>query len=144
MRLLRGALNGYQLSSIVQMQTGGQASASLGVLDPEGDGTFVYLLPGTGNTSYGNGLNASDIRKLVDQYNSTIPAPKDTPAALIPKGPQRDAVGTVLPYIILPDKFSNGDSFLTHDLRVTRTISLTEKVKLRFIAEGFNIFNIAT
>src|SRR5262249_26098488 len=45
--------------------------------------------------------------------------------------------------IVLPDKFSNGDSFLTHDLRLTRTVSITEKVKLNLIGEGFNIFNIA-
>lgn len=44
---------------------------------------------------------------------------------------------------MLPDNFSAGDSFLTHDLRVTRIISITEKVKLNLIAEGFNIFNIA-
>ena len=41
------------------------------------------------------------------------------------------------------DNFSNGDSFLTHDLRVTRAIPITEKVKLLLIGEGFNIFNIA-
>jgi hypothetical protein len=43
----------------------------------------------------------------------------------------------------LPDKFSNADSFLTHDLRVTRSIPIGEKVKLQLIGEGFNIFNIA-
>jgi hypothetical protein len=143
MRLLRGALNGWQLSTIVQMQTGPQSSVTLGTLDVDGDGAFVYRLPGTGVSSFGNGLSASDIRRLVDQYNSTIPAPKDTLARDIPKGPQRDAVGSILPYVILPDNFSNGDSFLTHDLRLTRTISIAENVKLHLIGEGFNIFNVA-
>jgi hypothetical protein len=143
MRLLRGALNGWQLATIMQMQTGPQTSVTLGTLDVDGDGAFVYRLPGTGVSSFGNGLSASDIRRLVDQYNSTIPASKDTPALLIPKGAQRDAVGTALPYIILPDNFSNGDSFFTHDLRVTRVVSINEKVKLQFIGEGFNIFNVA-
>src|SRR5262249_47573193 len=143
MRLLRGALNGWQLSTIMQMQTGPSTSVTLGSLDVDGDGTFVYRLPGTGVSSYGNGLGASDIRKLVDAYNSSIPAPKDTPAVLVPKGTQRDAVGTILPYIVLPDKFSNGDSFVTHDLRLTRIVSITEKVKLHLIGEGFNIFNVA-
>jgi hypothetical protein len=143
MRLLRGVVNGWQLSSIVQMQTGPATSVTLGTLDVDGDGAFVYRLPGTGVSSFGNGLSASDIRKLVDAYNASIPAPKDTPAVLIPKGPQRDAVGSILPYIILPDNFSSGDSFLTHDLRVTRAISITEKVKLNIIGEGFNIFNVA-
>jgi hypothetical protein len=143
LRPVRAILNDWQLSTIMQMQTGPQASVTLGTLDVDGDGTFVYRLPGTGVASFGNGLDANDIRKLVDQYNASIPAPKDTPAVLIPKGPQRDAVGTVLPYIVLPDKFSTGDSFLTHDLRLTRTFSITEKIKLNIIGEGFNIFNIA-
>jgi hypothetical protein len=143
MRLLRGALNGWQVSTIIQMQTGPQSSVTLGTLDVDGDGAFVYRLPGTGVSSFGNGLSASDIRRLVDAYNASVPAPRDTPAVLIPKGPQRDAVGTTLPYIVLPDNFSNGDSFLTHDLRLTRTVSITEKVKLHLIGEGFNIFNFA-
>src|SRR6185436_16787845 len=126
-----------------QMQSGPHPSVTLGTLDVDGDGTFIYRLPGTTTGSFGEGLSVSDIRQLVDKYNSTIPASKDTPAAVIPKGPQRDAVGTVLPYVVLPDNFSSGDSFMAHDLRVTRTFSLTEKVKLRFIAEGFNIFNVA-
>ncbi|MBO0724219.1 MAG: carboxypeptidase regulatory-like domain-containing protein [Blastocatellia bacterium] len=142
-RLLRGALNGWQLATIVQMQTGPQTSVTLGTFDVDGDGAFVYRLPGTGVSSFGNGLSAGDIRRLVDQYNASIPAPKDTLARDIPKGPQRDAVGSILPYVVLPDNFSSGDSFLTHDLRVTRTVSITEKVKLHLIGEGFNIFNIA-
>jgi hypothetical protein len=142
-RLLRGVMNGWQLSTIMQMQTGQQTSVTLGTLDVDGDGAFVYRLPGTGVSSFGNGLSAGDIRRLVDQYNASIAAPKDTSALFIPKGPQRDAVGSILPYVVLPDNFSNGDSFLTHDLRVTRTVSIAEKVKLQLIGEGFNIFNIA-
>ena len=34
-------------------------------------------------------------------------------------------------------------SFLAHDLRVTRSIRLTEKFRLLLIGEGFNIFNVA-
>jgi len=79
----------------------------------------------------------------VDAYNSKYPAPKDTPLTQIGAGANRDATGTAFPYIILPDNFSSGDSFITHDLRVTRTLSITEKFKLNLIAEGFNIFNIA-
>ncbi len=142
-RLARGVLNDWQLSSIVQMQTGPHPSLTLGTLDVDGDGTFTYYLPGTKIGSFGSGLGESDVRKLVDAYNASIPAAKDTPAALIPKGAQRDAVGVVLPYLVLPDKFANGDSFLTHDLRFSRVFSITEKVKFRVIAEGFNIFNIA-
>jgi hypothetical protein len=143
MRFLRGAINGWQLSTIMQMQSGTPVSVTLpGTLDVDGDGTFVYRLPGTGVSSFGYNMNADDIRSLVQKYNSTIPA---APTILLPNltAAQRDAIGTQLPYVILPEKFSNSDSFLTHDLRVTRNIPFGEKVKLQLIAEGFNIFNIA-
>ena len=143
MRLLRGALNSWQLSTIMQMQTGTPTSVTLpGTLDIDGDGTFVNRLQGTGVSTFGYNQNADDIRSLVAKYNSSVPA---APTVLLPNvtAAQRDALGTQLPVIILPDNFSNSDSFLTHDLRVTRSIAFGEKVKLQLIAEGFNIFNIA-
>jgi hypothetical protein len=143
-RFLRGLLNGWQLSTLMEMRTGAPTSVTLpGILDIDGDGTFTFRLPGTTVSSFGYNLNADDIRNLVDQYNASIPAPKDTPLTGIPIGPQRDAIGAPLPFIILPDNFQNDDSFLTHDLRVTRNIRITEKVSLNLIGEGFNIFNIA-
>lgn len=117
-------------------------SITLGTLDPEGDGLFTFRLPGTGINSFGRGHDADDIRKLVDAYNATYPAPQSATLAQIGRA-NRDALGTAYPYIVLPDDFSSGDSFLTHDLRLTRIISISEKVKLNLIAEGFNIFNIA-
>jgi hypothetical protein len=45
--------------------------------------------------------------------------------------------------ISLPTMFSNGDSFMSQNLRLTRNIALTEKVTLSLIAEAFNVFNIA-
>jgi hypothetical protein len=142
-RFLRGLLNGWQLSSLMEMRTGSPTSVTLGTFDVEGDGTFIFRLPGTGVSSFGYNMNADDIRRLVEQYNATFPAPKDTFLRDIPVGPQRDAIGTAFPFIVLPDKFQPDDSFLTHDLRVTRTIKITEKVSLNLIGEGFNIFNIA-
>ncbi len=142
-RFLRGLLKGWQVSTLIEMRTGEPTSATLGTFDVEGDGTFTFRLPGTGVSSFGHNLSADDIRRLVDQYNTTFPAPRDTMLRDIPVGPQRDAVGTAFPFIVLPDNFQHDDSFLTHDLRVTRSIRITEKVKLNLIGEGFNIFNIA-
>jgi hypothetical protein len=141
-KLLRGVLNGWQVSTIMQMRSHDISSITLGTFDPEGDGLFVFRLPGTGINSFGRGQDAGDIRRLVEAYNSTYPAPRDTPLPQIGRA-NRDFIGAAFPYIVLPEKFSSGDSFLTHDLRVTRTISFTEKLKLNLIAEGFNIFNIA-
>jgi hypothetical protein len=43
----------------------------------------------------------------------------------------------------LPENFANNDSFMTHDLRLSRTFNINENVRLQINAEGFNIFNIA-
>jgi hypothetical protein len=150
-RFFRGALNGWQLSTIMQMQTGPPMTVSIGTndlgpasgFDIHGDGNYTFRLPGAGVGSFGSSLGVDDIRKLVARYNATFPAPKDTPLSAIPKGPQRDTAGTAYPYIVLPDKFASGDSLLTHDLRVSRAITVAENVKLQLIGEGFNIFNIA-
>jgi hypothetical protein len=141
-RLVRGALNGWQLSTIWQMRSRDLSTVQLGTFDPEGDGTFIFLLPGTKINSFGRGQNADDIRRLVEAYNASVPAPRDTPLAQIGRD-KRDVTGAAYPYIVLPDTFSSGDSFLAHDLRVTRVVSITEKIKLNLIAEGFNVLNIA-
>lgn len=154
-RWMRGILNDWQVSTIVQMATaapvsvnisGGSASfggIGFGGFDLEGDGTFTFRLPGSTIGSFGHDIDADGIRKLVAQYNGTVAAGKDTPLSQIPKGRQRDIIGTAFPYIVLPEKFAFGDGFMTHDLRVTRVIRIRENIKLNLIAEGFNIFNIA-
>jgi hypothetical protein len=141
-RLLRGILNGYQVSSIMQMQSGGFSSVTLGTFDLEGDGTFTFRLPGTSIGSFGRGQDADDIRKLVEQYNATFPAAPNVTAPNIGRD-RRDFVGAIFPFIQLPENFSSGDSFITQDIRVTRVIPIGEKVSLQLIGEGFNIFNVA-
>ncbi len=152
---MRAILNDYQLSTIVQMSTAAPVSVNIsgsvasfggigfGGFDLEGDGTFTFRLPGSTIGSFGHDIGVDGIRKLVALYNAQYPAPKDTPLAAIPKGSQRDIIGTAFPYIVLPDKFAFGDSFISHDLRLTRTIRITENVRLNLIGEGFNIFNVA-
>src|SRR5262249_34908440 len=141
-KITRGAVNGWQLSTLMEMSSGTPSSVTLGTFDTNGDGTYTFRLPGTGPNTFGSGQSVSDIRKLVEQYNATIPA--SATALLSEIGRQnRDAIGVAYPYVVLPENFSNSDSFLTHDLRVTRSIRLTERFRLSLIGEGFNIFNIA-
>jgi hypothetical protein len=45
--------------------------------------------------------------------------------------------------INLPQNFSTRDSVLSVDLRLTRSFKIRENLRLRLIAEGFNIFNVA-
>lgn len=139
---MRGLLNGWQVSTIMEMRNGSPTSTTVCTCDNEGDGTFTFRLPGTTVSSFGYNLDEKDIRRLVDEYNAKFPAPKDTPLPNIGRA-NRDFIGTAYPYIVLPDKFAFADSFLSHDLRVTRVIQIREKVRLSLIGEGFNIFNIA-
>ncbi|HEX4951242.1 MAG TPA: carboxypeptidase regulatory-like domain-containing protein [Blastocatellia bacterium] len=141
-RFVRGIVNGWQLSTIWQIRSRDLSTVQLGTFDTDGDGAFAFLLPGSGINSFGRSQNANDIRKLVDEYNAKFPAPKDTPLQQIGRA-NRDSIGAAYPFIVMPDNFSSGDSFIAQDLRLTRTIAFTEKIKLNLIAEGFNIFNIA-
>ncbi len=140
--LVRQVVNGWQLSTSMDMASGAPTSVRLGSFDVNGDGTRIFNLPGTGNNTFGLENSISDIRKLVDQYNATYPAPPNTPLSAIGRA-NRDTTGSAYPYIVLPDKFQSADSFLTHDLRITRTFGLTERFKLLLIGEAFNVFNIA-
>jgi len=141
-KFARGVLNGWQLSTIIQMRSTDINTVSLGTFDNEGDGTFVFVLPGTGLSSFGRGTSVEDIRRFVADYNAKSPAGPTVSLPNIGRA-NRDFIGAAYPYLVLPDNFASGDTFITHDLRVTRTIGITERVKLNLIAEGFNIFNIA-
>jgi hypothetical protein len=138
----RTILNGWQLSGIMQMQTSLPISVMMGALDPEGDGTTTFRLPGLPVSGFGWNMNADDVRKLVADYNAKYPAPANVALKDIPRS-QRDSQGVAYPYVVLPDRFANNDSFVTHDLRLTRTITLHERAKLQLVVEGFNIFNVA-
>jgi hypothetical protein len=45
--------------------------------------------------------------------------------------------------ITLPETFASGDSFLTQDVRITKTIRVAHRVGLSLIGEVFNLLNIA-
>ncbi|MBI4910075.1 MAG: hypothetical protein HY820_41035 [Acidobacteria bacterium] len=141
-RAAKQVLNGWQASTLMDMSTGPAISVNLGGFDLEGDGTSVFRLPGTRPNTFGRGQNAADIRRLVDEYNAKYPAPANALLAQIPRG-NRDSLGSAFPYVVLPPNFSNADSFLTHDLRLTRLIRIRDKLPVMIIAEGFNLFNIA-
>jgi hypothetical protein len=133
-RFARGVLNGWQLSTIWQMVSGPPMNVVVGGFDPEGDGSLTMLLPGIKINGFGRGVSKGDIFRAVEKYNTTF--------ATAVTG-RRTPRNQILPVIKLPSTFSNGDTFFTHDLRVTRVFPIGEKFKLSVIAEGFNIFNIA-
>jgi hypothetical protein len=139
---VRALANTWQLSTIMQLQTGLPINVTLGTYDPVGDGINNFRLPGMDVTTFGWSVDANDIRRLVDQYNAKYPSPANVALKDVPKA-NRDGQGRAFPYVVLPDNFANNDSFMTFDLRLSRTIRIREKVRLQITAEGFNIFNIA-
>jgi len=156
-RFLRGLLNGWQISTINQFQSSPPANPTIAI-DVDGEGTSIYTLPGIEWNGFGRSGSANDIRKAVDAYNADVlgrskPLPANATAAqrtactLVVNGQTLCAPRTprnqVYPLIDLPADFSNGDTFITNDLRVTRVIRIREELRLTLIGEVFNIFNIA-
>jgi hypothetical protein len=157
-RFMRGALSGWQLSSISQFQSAPALNPNITNLDVDGEGTNFFGLPGIEWNGFGRGSDADDIRRAVNDYNATVianakPIPANATAAqralctlnvngTLMCGP-RTPRNQVFPLITLPANFSNGDTLISTDLRLTRIIKLHERVNLSLIGEGFNIFNIA-
>lgn len=133
-RWARSLANDWQLSLISQVVSPPPLNVTVGSFDLEGDGSNTLILPGLKFNAFGRSADADHIRALVAVYNTTIPTTvtgKRTPR------------NQVVPAIKLPAAFSNGDTFISQDLRVTRIFPVGEHLKLSLIAEGFNIFNIA-
>jgi hypothetical protein len=115
-------------------------------LDLDGDGISLTLLPGTTHNSLGQGLSASELRNLVDLYNAGVEAAtrrtmnEDGSVAIIrPRTPFNQIINP----ITLPERFSNGDSFITQDVRLTKRIRINRLAQLSLIGEVFNVFNVA-
>src|SRR5262249_8155358 len=115
-------------------------------LDLDGDGISRTLLPGASHNSLGYGLSPAGLRTLVAAYNDAVEARTgritngDGSVTMIrPRTPFNQIINP----ITLPTVFSNGDSFISQDLRLTRRIAIKESFTLSLIAEAFNVFNIA-
>jgi len=115
-------------------------------LDLDGDGISRTLLPGTSQNSLGYGLTPARLRELVAAYNADVEArsrqvtnPDGSVTLIRPRTPFNQIINP----IALPSDFSNGDSFVSQDVRLTRKIALKESLSFSLIAEAFNVFNIA-
>lgn len=129
-RFIRALTNTWQASLIWQSISKPPLNVSLGGLDDNGDGTNFFLLPGTKFNEFGRSVSRDELIKLVADYNARFPGTRT---------PRNQA----FPTITLPTSFDNGDTFHSHDIRLTRNIRIGEKVQLQLIGEAFNIFNIS-
>jgi hypothetical protein len=140
-------MNSWTLSLISQIYSAPPLNTLLTGLDLDGDGIGTTLFPGTTQeNSLGQGLSASGLQELVAQYNADVEArtrrvtnPDGTVTVVRPRTPFNQIINP----LTLPENFSNGDSFLTQDVRLTRTVKISERVRLSLIGEVFNVFNVA-
>jgi hypothetical protein len=102
-------------------------------VDLSGTGTSATYLPGTTAGSIGRRFHkVSEINDLIRKYNSTMAGGTDpfgTPLRTLAELPADTPIG--------------GDSLISQDLRLTKTIRFNERMHLQLIGEVFNLFNVA-
>jgi hypothetical protein len=145
-RLGRALLSGWTLAVISETDSAPPLNTLLVGLDLDGDGISRTLLPGTTANSLGQGLTVGELRELVARYNADVEArtrrvvnPDGSLTLIRPRTPFNQVINP----IVLPQTFSNGDSFITQDVRLTRRIGLNRWLRLSLIVEVFNLFNVA-
>jgi hypothetical protein len=146
-RLLQQLLSNWSAAFISQTESAPPLDTMLAGLDLDGDGISRTLLPGTTrHNTFGAGLSDSALRDLVARYNDSVEArtrsftnPDGTTTIIRPRTP----FNQVITPIVLPDRISNGDTFITQDLRLTRRITIGEGRSLSLIGEVFNLFNFS-
>jgi hypothetical protein len=145
--ILRGLLNGWIISFISETDSAPPLDTMLSGLDLDGDGISTTLLPGINRHNlFGQGLSESKLQSLVAQYNATVEArtktitnPDGTQTVIRPRTPFNQIISP----IVLPEKISPGDSFISQDVRLTKTFRIKENVTLSLIGEVFNVLNVA-
>ena len=140
---LKQALGGWEISVISQAFSGLPFSALLpDFADLSGTGSFFSYVPGVGPGQVGRKFKSlGDLNSAIRAYNQN----RRQFAARIEGGVPVDPYGTELRELAeLPaNSFMGADSIISHDMRFTKTFTFTENVKLQFLAEVFNLLNVA-
>jgi hypothetical protein len=119
--------------------------------DLDGDGTVQDLLPDTRRGSFGREVDVSRLNQLITNFNGQVTS-GFTPAAqaLLSAGlftpDQLRSLGATInagrAVATAPTNQVGLDTFSTTDVRVSRVISLNERVRIEPMIEVFNLFNI--
>ena len=115
-------------------------------IDLSATGTFATYLPGTRGGDIGRSIRSvSELNSLIENYNSSIASLPNTTACSFDATLRCDLYDQEIFRIApLPANTQiGGDSLISQDLRVTKTINFNEKYRLQLIGEVFNMFNIA-
>ncbi|HEY8184425.1 MAG TPA: TonB-dependent receptor [Pyrinomonadaceae bacterium] len=149
-RFKRDVLGGWQISLISTAFSGIPQSVFLpNFVDLSRTGTFTSYLPGTGEGSLGRSVKSvGELNAIITAFNASIPTLGDNCGADSPTGRcDSNFPGFGDPIVrlaLLPERTQiGGDSVISQDLRLTKTFSFNETLKLDLIGEVFNVFNIA-
>lgn len=146
----RNILGNWQVSFISTAFSGTPQSVFLpNFVDLSRTGTFTSYLPGSGEGTLGRGAKTvSDVNAIITAFNASIPTLGDDCGADSPTGRcDSNFPGFGDPIVrlaLLPEGTQiGGDSVISQDIRLTKTFSFSENLKLDLIGEVFNLFNIA-
>lgn len=121
---------GFQLGAISSMSSRGSITAQITGVDLTGSGITNTPLPEIPINGLNRGYGQADLQKAVDNWNANIAG-------------KPDALGKVVPKIVLPSNYELGRPFYSQDVRLTKKFTYRERYTLSIFAEGFNLFNIA-
>ena len=145
--LKRNLLGNWNVSLISTMFSGLPLSAFLpNNVDLSGTGTFATYLPGTGPGSIGRSVKSiDDLNALIRAFNQNIGSLPNTTACSFDATLRCDQYDQeIFRLAELPsDIQAGGDSLISQDVRVSKTIGFSERFKLQLISEVFNVFNNA-
>lgn len=143
----RNIIGNWTFSLISTMFSGVPQSVFLpNNIDLSGTGTFATYLPGTGPGAIGRSVRSvAELNSLIENFNNSIASLPNTTACSFDPTLRCDQYDQEIFRIgLLPaDTQIGGDSLISQDLRVTKTIAFNEKYRLQLIGEVFNLFNIA-
>jgi hypothetical protein len=129
-------------------------AAEIFLSDLDGDGISEDPLPGTNRGSFGRDVgDGAALNGLINSYNGLVASGTLTPAgqALVNAGlftaAQLQALGATLnggsPVPLAPADQVSLDWFLNTDVRLSKTFTISERVKIQPMVEVFNLFNFA-
>ena len=122
---------GVQLGIISAYQSKGAFTPFVPGVDLEGDGNQGEPIQRANLNCYNLGCGKSDLVAAVQRWNLAHPVGS------------RDGRNQNIPQITLPAKYDLGDDFHSQDIRLTKTFTFKDRLKVQVFTEIFNVFNIA-
>ncbi|HEY6404182.1 MAG TPA: TonB-dependent receptor [Blastocatellia bacterium] len=140
-------------SSVFLAPATGDGVGEIFFTDLDGDGSVGDPLPGTNRGAFGRDVDVAKLNQLITNFNNNSTGTGFTPAAqaLIDAGlftqDQLIALGGTInngqAVSLAPSNQVGLDSFVNTDVRLSKTFSFKERVRVEPMVEIFNLFNVS-